>query len=165
AFAEVTVVFDNTSGRLPVDYAEVAISRRVERDGESDYFLNGTRVRRRDLLHLLSSTGLTLDSYAIIDQRDIESIVVCTPGERRPRPRRTAALPDSAGWASCGCGFRTQSTRGSLRLRVRRTIAPSRQRCGRRRQRTRHERPRPGPCSVSWSWSSNRPRPHSRTCP
>src|SRR5438552_1028629 len=83
AFAEVTVVFDNTSGRLPVDYAEVAISRRVERDGESDYFLNGTRVRRRDLLHLLSSTGLTLDSYAIIDQRDIESIVVCTPAERR----------------------------------------------------------------------------------
>src|SRR5437660_488531 len=83
AFAEVTVVFDNTSGRLPVDYAEVAISRRVERDGESDYFLNGTRVRRRDLLHLLSSTGLTVDSYAIIDQHDIEHIVVCSPAERR----------------------------------------------------------------------------------
>ncbi len=83
AFAEVTVVFDNSAGRLPVDYAEVAITRRVQRDGESDYYLNGTRVRRRDLLHLLSSTGLTLDSYAIIDQRDIESIVVCTPAERR----------------------------------------------------------------------------------
>ena len=83
AFAEVTVVFDNTAGRLPVDYAEVAITRRVQRDGDSDYFLNGTRVRRRDLLHLLSSTGLTVDSYAIIDQRDIESIVVCTPAERR----------------------------------------------------------------------------------
>ena len=83
AFAEVTLVFDNTAGRLPVDYHEVAIKRRVERDGESDYFLNGTRVRRRDLLHLLSSTGLTVDSYAIIDQHDIESIVVCSPGERR----------------------------------------------------------------------------------
>jgi chromosome segregation protein len=83
AFAEVTVVFDNTSGRLPVDYHEVAIKRRVERDGESDYFLNGTRVRRRDLIHLLSSTGLTVDSYAIIDQHDIESIVVCSPAERR----------------------------------------------------------------------------------
>ena len=83
AFAEVSVVFDNTAGRLPVDYAEVAITRRVQRDGESDYFLNGTRVRRRDLLHLLSSTGLTVDSYAIIDQRDIESIVTCTPAERR----------------------------------------------------------------------------------
>ena len=83
AFAEVTLVFDNTAGRLPVDYHEVAIKRRVERDGESDYFLNGTRVRRRDLIHLLSSTGLTVDSYAIIDQHDIESIVVCSPAERR----------------------------------------------------------------------------------
>jgi chromosome segregation protein len=83
AFAEVTLVFDNTAGRLPIDYHEVAIKRRVERDGESDYFLNGTRVRRRDLLHLLSSTGLTVDSYAIIDQHDIESIVVCSPADRR----------------------------------------------------------------------------------
>ena len=83
SFAEVTLVFDNTAGRLPIDYHEFAIKRRVERDGESDYYLNGTRVRRRDLLHLLSSTGLTVDSYAIIDQHDIESIVVCSPAERR----------------------------------------------------------------------------------
>src|SRR5256714_3226920 len=83
SFAEVTMVFDNTAGRLPVDYHEVAIKRRVERDGESDYFLNGTRVRRRDLIHLLASTGLTVDSYAIIDQHDIEPIVVCSPAERR----------------------------------------------------------------------------------
>ncbi len=83
AFAEVTVVFDNTAGRLPVDYHEVAIKRRIERDGESDYFLNGTRVRRRDLIHILASTGLTVDSYAIIDQHDIETIVVCSPAERR----------------------------------------------------------------------------------
>jgi len=83
AYAEVTMVFDNTAGRLPVDYHEVAIKRRVERDGESDYFLNGARVRRRDLIHLLASTGLTVDSYAIIDQHDIETIVVCSPSERR----------------------------------------------------------------------------------
>ena len=83
SFAEVTMVFDNSNGRLPVDYHEVAIKRRVERDGESDYFLNGARVRRRDLIHLLASTGLTVDSYAIIDQHDIEHIVVCSPAERR----------------------------------------------------------------------------------
>jgi len=83
AFAEVTLVFDNAEGRLPVDYHEVAIKRRVERDGESDYFINGSRVRRRDLIHMLASTGLTVDSYAIIDQHDIESIVVCSPAERR----------------------------------------------------------------------------------
>ncbi len=83
SYAEVTMVFDNTAGRLPVDYHEVAIKRRIERDGESDYFLNGARVRRRDLIHMLASTGLTVDSYAIIDQRDIETIVVCSPAERR----------------------------------------------------------------------------------
>jgi len=83
SFAEVTMVFDNSAGRLPVDYHEVAIKRRIERDGESDYFLNGSRVRRRDLIHLLASTGLTVDSYAIIDQHDIEHIVVCSPAERR----------------------------------------------------------------------------------
>ena len=83
SFAEVTMVFDNSNHRLPVDYHEVAIKRRIERDGESDYFLNGTRVRRRDLIHLLASTGLTVDSYAIIDQHDIEHIVVCSPAERR----------------------------------------------------------------------------------
>src|SRR5205809_2838067 len=90
SFAEVTLVFDNTAGRLPVDYHEVAIKRRVELDGESDYFLNGTRVRRRDLIHLLASTGLTVDSYAIIDQHDIEHIVVCSPAERR-QPLEEAA--------------------------------------------------------------------------
>ncbi len=83
SFAEVTMAFDNSTRRLPVDYHEVAIKRRVERDGESDYFLNGARVRRRDLIHLLASTGLTVDSYAIIDQHDIEHIVVCSPAERR----------------------------------------------------------------------------------
>src|SRR5262245_21208647 len=83
SFAEVTMVFDNSAGRLSVDYHEVAIKRRIERDGESDYYLNGARVRRRDLIQLLASTGLTVDSYAIIDQHDIEHIVVCTPAERR----------------------------------------------------------------------------------
>ncbi|HET7338490.1 MAG TPA: AAA family ATPase [Candidatus Dormibacteraeota bacterium] len=83
SYAEVSLTFDNTAGRLPIDYHEVAIKRRIERDRESEYFLNGTRVRRRDLLHLLSSTGLTVDSYAIIDQHDIEHIVVCSPAERR----------------------------------------------------------------------------------
>ena len=83
AAAEVTIVIDNSSRRLPVDYQEVAIRRRVDRSGQSDYFLNGSRVRRRDLVDLLSSTGLTTDSYALVDQRDIEAIITCTPEQRR----------------------------------------------------------------------------------
>jgi chromosome segregation protein len=81
--AEVTVVVDNADHRLPVDYEEVAIRRRVDRTGQSDYFLNGSRVRRRDLIDLLASTGLTTDSYAIVDQRDIEGIITSTPEQRR----------------------------------------------------------------------------------
>ena len=81
--AEVTIVIDNTDGRLPVDYQEVAIKRRVDRTGTSDYFLNGSRVRRRDIVDLLQSTGLTTDSYAIVDQRDIDSIISSTPEQRR----------------------------------------------------------------------------------
>jgi chromosome segregation protein len=83
AAAEVTILLDNSDGRLPVDYNEVAIRRVVDRSGQSDYYLNGSRVRRRDLMDLLASTGLTTDSYAIVDQRDIESIIVSTPEQRR----------------------------------------------------------------------------------
>jgi chromosome segregation protein len=81
--AEVTIVIDNSDHRLPVDYDEVAIRRRVDRGGSSDYFVNGSRVRRHDLMDLLSSTGLTTDSYAIVDQRDIDNIISCTPDQRR----------------------------------------------------------------------------------
>ena len=81
--AEVALLLDNRDGRLPIDYDEVEIKRRVERGGSSDYFLNGSRVRRRDLLHLLASTGLTTDSYSIINQGDIESIVTASPEQRR----------------------------------------------------------------------------------
>ena len=81
--AEVTIVIDNSDHRLTVDYDEVAIRRRVDRSGSSDYFLNGSRVRRHDLMDVLASTGLTTDSYAIVDQRDIDNIISCTPDERR----------------------------------------------------------------------------------
>ncbi|MBJ7601126.1 AAA family ATPase [Candidatus Nephthysia bennettiae] len=83
AVADVSILIDNSDHRLPVDYEEVSIRRRVDRTGQSDYFLNGSRVRRRDLMQLLASTGLTTDSYAMVDQRDIESIISCTPEQRR----------------------------------------------------------------------------------
>ncbi|HKF77833.1 MAG TPA: AAA family ATPase, partial [Candidatus Dormibacteraeota bacterium] len=83
AEAEVTIVIDNSDHRLPVDYEEVAIHRRVDRTGSSDYRLNGSRVRRADLMDVLASTGLTTDSYAIVDQRDVDNIISCTPDQRR----------------------------------------------------------------------------------
>jgi chromosome segregation protein len=81
--AEVTLVFDNEDGRLPVEDVEVAISRRVFRDGTSEFRRNGHRVRLRDLGRLLDATGLAQAGYAVIAQNDIESIIRATPAQRR----------------------------------------------------------------------------------
>jgi chromosome segregation protein len=81
--AEVTLVLDNEDGRLPVEDVEVAISRRVFRDGTSEFRRNGRRVRLRDLGRLLDATGLAQAGYAVIAQNDIESIIRATPAQRR----------------------------------------------------------------------------------
>jgi chromosome segregation protein len=81
--AEVTLVLDNEDGRLPVEDVEVAITRRVFRDGTSEFRRNGHRVRLRDLGRLLDATGLAQAGYAVIAQNDIESIIRATPAQRR----------------------------------------------------------------------------------
>ena len=81
--AEVTVVFDNEDGRIPVEEVEVALTRRVFRDGASEFRRNGRRIRLRDLGRLLDATGLAQAGYAIIAQNDIESIIRATPTQRR----------------------------------------------------------------------------------
>ncbi len=73
--AEVTLTFINDDGRLPVEYDEVAIKRRVTRDGTSDYFLNGTPCRLRDLRDLLWDTGVNNTSYSIIEESMIKQIL------------------------------------------------------------------------------------------
>ena len=81
--AEVSLVFDNEDGRLPVEDVEVAISRRVFRDGTSEFRRNGHRVRLRDIGRLLDATGLAQAGYAVIAQNDIESIIRASPAQRR----------------------------------------------------------------------------------
>ncbi|MHB1524834.1 MAG: chromosome segregation protein SMC [Candidatus Dormibacteria bacterium] len=81
--AEVTLVFDNEDSRLPVEDVEVALTRRVYRDGTSEFRRNGARVRLRDLGRLLDATGLTQAGYSVIAQNDIESIIRATPAQRR----------------------------------------------------------------------------------
>ncbi len=73
--AEVTLTFINDDGRLPVDYEEVAIKRRVTRDGTSDYFLNGTLCRLKDLRDLLWDSGVNNTSYSIIEESMIKQIL------------------------------------------------------------------------------------------
>jgi chromosome segregation protein len=81
--AEVVLTLDNEDGRLPLDDPEVAIHRRVTRNGDSEYRLNGGRVRLRDLERLLGATGLTQSGYAVVAQNDIDGIIQASPQQRR----------------------------------------------------------------------------------
>lgn len=81
--AQVTLTFDNADGWLPIDFAEVAISRRAYRDGENEYLLNGQRVRLRDLHELLAKCGLSERTYTIIGQGLIDTALSLKAEERR----------------------------------------------------------------------------------
>ena len=84
--ATIELVFDNSDGGLGgpyADYAEVSIRRQVGRDGQSDYFLNGTRCRRRDIVDLFLGTGLGPHSYAIIEQGMISRLIEARPDDLR----------------------------------------------------------------------------------
>ena len=84
--ASVELLFDNTDGRLVGEYAkyaEIAIRREVERDGQSRYFLNNTSCRRRDILDIFLGTGLGPRSYSIIEQGMVSKLVEAKPEELR----------------------------------------------------------------------------------
>lgn len=84
--ASVELRFDNTYGKLGgaySAYSELSVRRQVTRDGKSDYFLNGTRCRRRDITDIFLGTGLGPRSYAIIEQGMISRLVDAKPDEMR----------------------------------------------------------------------------------
>ena len=81
--ASVSLTFDNTDHYLPLDYDEIEIKRRVYKDGTNEYFLNGERVRLKDLTNLLLDSGIAKESFNIISQGKIESIISSKPSDRR----------------------------------------------------------------------------------
>ncbi len=81
--AEVTLVIDNSTSILPIDYSEVAITRRMFRSGESEYEINGRKCRLRDIRELIMDTGIGVDGYSIIGQGKIADIVSGKPETRR----------------------------------------------------------------------------------
>jgi chromosome segregation protein len=81
--AEVKLVIDNSDGRLSVPFSEVEVTRRGYRSGESDYWMNGSRCRLRDIEELFASTGVTQQGYAVVAQDDVDHIIQTTPGDRR----------------------------------------------------------------------------------
>ena len=81
--AEVTLVIDNSDGSLPVDFSEVAVTRRMYRSGESEYYINNSQSRLRDIRELIMDTGIGVDGYSLIGQGKIADIISGKPESRR----------------------------------------------------------------------------------
>ncbi|GAA4530703.1 chromosome segregation protein SMC [Amycolatopsis samaneae] len=81
--AEVTLTIDNTDGALPIEYTEVSITRRMFRDGASEYEINGNRCRLMDVQELLSDSGIGREMHVIVGQGQLSAILESKPEERR----------------------------------------------------------------------------------
>ena len=81
--AEVTIVLSNDEGLLPIDMPEIAVKRRLYRTGESEYFLNNTPVKLRELRELFFDTGIGKSAYSVMEQGRIDQILSSKPEERR----------------------------------------------------------------------------------
>ncbi|WP_353950660.1 chromosome segregation protein SMC [Knoellia sp. S7-12] len=81
--AEVSLTIDNTDGALPIDYAEVTITRTMFRNGGSEYAINGTASRLLDIQELLSDSGIGREMHVIVGQGQLDAVLRATPEERR----------------------------------------------------------------------------------
>lgn len=81
--ASAEIIFDNTENWLPLDYAEVAMTRRAYRDGRNDYLLNAQHVRLRDMNELLAAAGLSERTYTIVGQGLVDASLALKADERR----------------------------------------------------------------------------------
>lgn len=82
-FAEVSLTFDNSDHSLNVSFAEVVVTRRLYRDGESEYLLNGSVVRLADIQLLLAEAGVGQRSYSVIGQGMIDHVLTASPEDRK----------------------------------------------------------------------------------
>ncbi|MCI9125668.1 MAG: chromosome segregation protein SMC [Eubacterium sp.] len=82
-YSYVAITFDNSDHKLNIDYNEVTVSRRLFRSGESEYMINGTQVRLKDVNELFYDTGIGKEGYSIIGQGQIDKILSGKPEERR----------------------------------------------------------------------------------
>ena len=82
-YAEASLVMDNSDSKLPIEYNEVTVTRRIYRSGESGYFINKTPCRLKDVLELFMDTGIGRDGYSIIGQGKIDEILSNKSEDRR----------------------------------------------------------------------------------
>jgi len=91
-FAEVALVLDNSRGNLPTEFTEVEVVRRLQRDGSSEYRLNGAACRLLDVQELLSSAGLGREMHSVVGQGQVDAVLNSTPAERRALVEEAAGL-------------------------------------------------------------------------
>ncbi len=90
--AEVTLVLDNSDHTLPIEFTEVAITRRMYRSGESEYLINNAPSRLMDITDILHDSGLGKDTHSIISQGKLDSILASRPEERRSLIEEAAGI-------------------------------------------------------------------------
>ncbi|MBR6487227.1 MAG: AAA family ATPase, partial [Lachnospiraceae bacterium] len=83
SYAYVAITLDNSDHKLPIDFEEVTVSRRVYRSGESEYLINGSPCRLKDVYEMFYDTGIGKEGYSIIGQGQIDKILSGKPEERR----------------------------------------------------------------------------------
>lgn len=83
SYCEVSLIFDNTDKMFSLDYAEVIITRKLYRSGESEYFINRQQARLKDIVDLLHECGIGKEGYTIIGQGKVEEIMSAKPEDRR----------------------------------------------------------------------------------
>ncbi len=83
SMAEVSLLVINNRGVLPSDYHDITITRRIYRDGESEYLINNSKCRLKDITELFMDTGMGSDSYSVIELKMVEAILSGRPEERR----------------------------------------------------------------------------------
>ena len=83
SFASVAITLDNSDHKLPVDFNEVTVTRRLYRSGESEYLINGSHCRLKDIQEMFYDTGIGKEGYSIIGQGQIDKILSGKPEERR----------------------------------------------------------------------------------
>jgi chromosome segregation protein len=91
-FAEVEVVIDNSEGRAASEFSEISISRRIERNGDGEYRLNGARCRLADVVEALADTNMGREMHSVISQGRVEAIVNSKPKDRRMLIEEAAGL-------------------------------------------------------------------------
>jgi chromosome segregation protein len=90
--AEVELILDNADGTLPIEFEQVAITRRMFRNGESEYFINGSPCRRMDIIDILFDSGIGQGAHSIIGQGNLTAVLESRPSDRRGLVEEAAGI-------------------------------------------------------------------------